>query len=112
VHTPAGTPVEVLVAADDRGAHLTIADHGPGITDDQRRHIFDRFYRTDPARSRTDGGSGLGLSIVAAITDAHQGEVSVHSTPGGGACFRLRLPALHEAKILVRPAASGDCDPE
>jgi two-component system OmpR family sensor kinase len=97
VHTPPGTPVEVLVAADGRRASVTVSDHGPGISEEQRSHIFERFYRTDPARSRTDGGSGLGLSIVAAIATAHQGDVSVTTTPGGGARFRVRLPVLHDA---------------
>ena len=54
--------------------------------------IFERFHRADPLRSRDQGGSGLGLSIAAAVVKAHGGSIGVEDTPGGGATFRIELP--------------------
>ena len=68
-------------------------DHGPGVPVEQRDRIFERFHRADPLRSRDQGGSGLGLSIAAAVVNAHGGRISVGDTPGGGATFRIELPA-------------------
>lgn len=71
---------------------LVFSDNGPGIPLDDQPHIFERFYRVHKDRSRVAGGTGLGLSIVKHIVHAHGGEVSVESTPGAGAAFRVRLP--------------------
>ncbi len=71
---------------------LIVDDNGPGIPQDQRARIFDRFTRLDAARGRDSGGAGLGLSIVRAITAAHGGDVAVESSPEGGARFILELP--------------------
>ena len=70
-----------------RQARITVVDHGPGIPPETAPHVFERFWRSDPARVRAQGGAGLGLSIVAAIADAHGGRVSFTQTPGGGATF-------------------------
>ena len=96
-HTPAGTPVTVRVRTEPNGskpwAVLDVADQGPGLTDDQAEHVFERFYRVDSARTREgEGGAGLGLSIVNGIAAAHGGRAEVEPTPGGGATFRVRLP--------------------
>ena len=91
-HTPAGTPVEVAVAEQDAIASLSVADHGPGLPPEGAGKIFERFYRADRSRARETGGVGLGLSIVDAITKAHDGSVRVEQTPGGGATFCVRLP--------------------
>ena len=94
-HTPAGSPATVRVASDGDGhAVLEVADRGPGLDPEQAAHVFERFYRADAARSRNSGGAGLGLSIVAAIAQAHGGEAFVDTGDGGGAVFRVRLPAL------------------
>ncbi|MFB9906949.1 sensor histidine kinase [Allokutzneria oryzae] len=95
-HTPRGTPVTVRAGVAPDGEHgvLEVIDHGPGLTADQVEHAFERFYRGDPSRTRTTGGSGLGLSIVAAIVTAHSGTVHHSPTPGGGATFTVRLPLL------------------
>lgn len=93
-YTPVGSPVEVLVGAQDDWATIHVVDHGPGIPDDIRQRVFDRFYRVDVARNRAEGSTGLGLSIVAAIVANHEGEVDVVPTPGGGATFRVRLPLV------------------
>jgi two-component system OmpR family sensor kinase len=96
-HTPAGTPVRVSVGAmqenGSRWAVLEVADDGPGLTAEECDRVFERFYRTDASRNRRTGGSGLGLSIVAALVAAHGGRVDVQSAPGAGATFRVRLPA-------------------
>ncbi len=91
-HTPAGTPVSVELRAERGEARLSVADHGPGVTEDDAARIFERFYRVDASRARASGGVGLGLSIVAAIVSAHGGSVASEATPGGGATFVIALP--------------------
>jgi signal transduction histidine kinase len=71
---------------------ISFADNGPGIPLGDQAHIFERFYRVYKDRSRDAGGTGLGLSIVKNIVEAHGGAVSVESTPGSGATFRISLP--------------------
>ena len=92
VHTPAGTPVEVGLHRDDGHAVLEVIDHGPGIPPAHAERMFERFYRADAGRSGDQGGSGLGLSIAAAVVQAHGGRIWVAPTPGGGATFRISLP--------------------
>jgi two-component system sensor histidine kinase MprB len=86
--SPNGAVVDVRVAKGE----VTVRDHGPGVDESDRAHVFDRFYRS--AASRTLPGSGLGLAIVRQIAEAHGGSVSVEAAPGGGSLFRLRLPVL------------------
>jgi signal transduction histidine kinase len=71
---------------------VTVADDGPGIPEDARAHVFDRFYRVDRARGRDAGGSGLGLAICSEIARAHGGRVSIESEEGKGSAFSLALP--------------------
>jgi two-component system OmpR family sensor kinase len=92
VHTPERTPVEVRLRQSAAAASIEVADHGPGIPAAQRSRIFERFHRADSEVSGDRGGSGLGLSIVAAIITAHMGSVDVTDTPGGGATFVVTLP--------------------
>jgi two-component system OmpR family sensor kinase len=96
VHTPPGTTATVSVSSTTTEAVIGIADSGPGLSDDDRARIFERFFRADPSRARDSGGTGLGLSIVAAILTAHGGTVGVEPRPGGGTVFRARLPLLGE----------------
>jgi two-component system OmpR family sensor kinase len=99
-HTPADTPIEIAVGPWDRtggssppAAVLEVRDHGPGLPPEESQRVFERFYRVDSSRSRVHGGgSGLGLSIVAAVVAAHGGTVAVLPTPGGGATFRIVFP--------------------
>jgi heavy metal sensor kinase len=71
---------------------IAVSDSGPGIPAEHLPHIFDRFYRVDRARSRELGGAGLGLSIARDLVTAHGGEITVHSVPGEGSTFTVRLP--------------------
>jgi signal transduction histidine kinase len=83
-----------LTAHHQRGAALIIvADTGPGIPAEHQARIFERFYRVDRARSRREGGAGLGLAIAREIVRAHGGEIRVENTPGAGAAITVRLPA-------------------
>lgn len=121
-HTPTGTPAEIALGvrpgavgangsartagngepgehapggdrpASDGVAVLEVRDHGQGLTEEQGRRIFERFYRADSSRTRESGGSGLGMAIVAAIVGTHGGHVEVAQTPGGGLTVRLTLP--------------------
>ncbi|MFI0481246.1 sensor histidine kinase [Actinomadura sp. 9N215] len=91
-HTPPATPATVRVSERGGRAVLEVADEGPGIPADDRARVFERFYRADESRSRDRGGSGLGLSIVAAVAQAHGGRASVADAPGGGAVFTITLP--------------------
>jgi len=91
-HTPPGTAVRVSVEPEGQGAIITVADDGPGMDPDEAAHIFERFYRSDPSRSRAHGGAGLGLSIVSAIVANHGGTVSARGKIGSGTTFTVRLP--------------------
>jgi two-component system OmpR family sensor kinase len=92
-HTPAGTLISVSVSQSDDGVRIRISDNGPGLSEKDQARIFERFYRADSSRVRTDGeGTGLGLSIVDAVMRAHAGQVSVESKPGEGATFTLFFP--------------------
>ncbi|MBX3092545.1 MAG: HAMP domain-containing histidine kinase [Cryobacterium sp.] len=91
VHTPSGTTVTTTVDVDDRDVVVSIADDGPGIPEDLVPNLFERFVRGDGSRSRNAGSTGLGLSIVKAIADAHGGTVAVTSSPGQTR-FTLRVP--------------------
>ena len=109
-HAGRMTPVEVrLRAIPDDGAgpsSCRVVDHGPGIDPAHVAHVFDRFYRADPGRSRDRGGSGLGLSIVASIVAAHGGRLWHERTTGGGATFVVTLePAEITASSQVLPGS-------
>jgi heavy metal sensor kinase len=102
-YTPEGGSISVAVHGEPDKAVLTIADTGIGISQEGQAHIFERFYRTDKARSRELGGIGLGLSIVKSIGAAHGGRVSVESVEGRGSTFRFEIPrsADKEAKSVA-----------
>ncbi|MFQ6397518.1 sensor histidine kinase [Nocardia sp. KC 131] len=92
VHTPTGAPVAVRLTPAIDDVRIDVVDQGPGLSPEATARVFERFYRTDTSRTRTSGGSGLGLSIVQALVAAHGGRVSVHSVPGDGATFTVVLP--------------------
>ena len=105
-HTPAGTAVHVRVFTEGEEAVIEVADEGPGMEPEEAKRVFERFWRSDPARTRASGGAGLGLSIVRAIAEAHGGRATVEATPGEGATFRIYLPRqVDEAKVEEPPTA-------
>jgi signal transduction histidine kinase len=90
--TPRGGEVRVSTWSSEHEVGVTVADDGPGIPEEARAHIFDRFYRVDRARGRDAGGSGLGLAICREIARAHGGRVWIEARDGGGSAFSLALP--------------------
>lgn len=107
-HTPPGTRTLVRVSAEDDTAVVEVADDGPGFSAEEQARVFERFYRSDPSRSRQSGGAGLGLSIVAAIVSVHGGTVAASTTPGGGATFTIRIPVAPVQGGVVGEIASTD----
>jgi two-component system OmpR family sensor kinase len=93
VHTPAGSPIDVAVVADDVNVSLEVRDHGPGLpTDVDSAQLFQRFWRAEGGRARGRAGAGLGLAIVSEIVTAHGGFVEAANAGGGGARFTVHLP--------------------
>jgi two-component system OmpR family sensor kinase len=91
-HAGSETPVRINLSRVDGKAEISVADFGPGLTEEQASHVFERFYRADTSRARASGGVGLGLAIVAAVAEAHGGTASAQSRPGEGAIFSIELP--------------------
>jgi two-component system sensor histidine kinase MtrB len=87
-------PVEVRVGTSDRAVAISVRDHGIGLDTEAVRLVFNRFWRADPARTRTSGGSGLGLAISLEDARVHGGELVAWGQPGLGSCFRLTVPRV------------------
>ncbi|HEY5390312.1 MAG TPA: HAMP domain-containing sensor histidine kinase [Solirubrobacteraceae bacterium] len=92
-HTPAGTPIELSVERTGERVRIAVRDHGPGLPAGAGENVFERFWRAEGGRERGKAGAGLGLAIVAAIVEAHDGTISASNAPGGGAQFAIELPA-------------------
>ena len=90
-HTPPGGALSVSAVVHTEGVQLNVCDTGPGLTEADLIHVFDRFYQADDART-SEGGAGLGLSIAKALVDAHGGRIWAENSPVGGACFHMILP--------------------
>jgi two-component system, OmpR family, sensor histidine kinase CiaH len=91
-YTPEGGTVRVEAHRNDGTAVVAVSDTGIGIAPDALKHVFQRFYRADEARTRSDGGAGLGLSIAEQLVTDHGGRISAESRPGSGSTFRVSLP--------------------
>jgi signal transduction histidine kinase len=95
-YTPEGGTVLLGATREQRdgewGVSLRVADSGPGISAQEQAHVFERFYRADPARG--DGGAGLGLAIAQWIVDEHRGRLEIDSAPGRGSTFTVWLPEV------------------
>jgi signal transduction histidine kinase len=103
---PSGTAIRVRAGREGPWVWMSVEDHGPGLVPDDHDRVFQRFWRGDPAESRAQGRSGLGLTIVRQIAEAHGGEVKLASEPGHGAAFALWLPAI-PAPATPEAASSG-----
>jgi signal transduction histidine kinase len=93
-YTPAGGAIRVRLSEAPGEARMDVSDTGIGIPPQDQPFIFERFFRSDRARRAYTGGSGLGLSIVRWIVDAHKGTIAVESAPGKGSTFAVRLPLI------------------
>jgi len=102
-HTPPGTAASVRLSRSNGSAVIEVLDEGPGMAPGDVERVFERFYRADSHRSRASGGAGLGLSIVAAIAEAHHGSVAASVAPGHGASFRISLPLAPSASAGPEP---------
>jgi len=102
-HTPDGAIISLQAGHDESNLWVSVRDTGEGIAPEHLSHVFDRFYRIDPARTRAAGGAGLGLAIARAIVEAHRGQISAASdgVPGHGSTFTIHLP-------LPQPSSSSD----
>ncbi len=96
-HTPQGGQIAVVAQrVDGKDVRITVQDNGEGIPADELPHVFERFYRTDHARSRDTGGSGLGLAIARSLVEAHGGRIWTESVEGEGSTFAFSLPVASE----------------
>jgi signal transduction histidine kinase len=104
-YTNEGGTITLSVETDGNVVCLGVEDTGIGIAPEDVTHIFERFYRADPARSRANGNSGLGLSIADWVVRAHGGSIDVESQVGVGSTFTVRLPLV--PSIPVQDAKVG-----
>ena len=96
-HARAPGPVVVAVADEADGARISVSDAGPGVPADALPRLFDRLYRVEAARTRADGGAGLGLAICRSIIEAHGGRIDASASTRGGLCISILLPHGHPA---------------
>jgi signal transduction histidine kinase len=108
-YTQSGGRVELRVRWDESRAVLEVADTGVGISAEDLKHVFKRFWRGEKSRSRTTGGAGIGLAIVHELVRAHDGRIDVESRPGTGSTFRVSLPAL-DARALHKNGRGASPD--
>ncbi|PEP14288.1 envelope stress sensor histidine kinase HitS [Bacillus wiedmannii] len=94
--TPSGGTITIQLKEYEKVVEVSIRDSGIGISEEQKQHIFERFYKADSSRNRTYGGSGLGLAIVKKVLDLHQGEIKVESEEGKGTEFIVCIPNYEE----------------
>ena len=107
VYSPEGSKVGVTLAKNGDIAEIKVVDNGVGISKEDQDRIFERFYRTDPARSRETGGTGLGLSIVKHVFTTHGGKILLSSRLGIGSTFTLQLPLADKKLVAKKKVSNG-----
>ncbi|HLS16056.1 MAG TPA: MtrAB system histidine kinase MtrB, partial [Beutenbergiaceae bacterium] len=100
-----GRPIDLYVGANQTAVSVVVRDHGIGMTAPEAERVFDRFWRADPARTRTLGGTGLGLAIALEDARLHGGTLEAWGSPGEGASFRLTLPRRAGLTITDHPVS-------
>jgi signal transduction histidine kinase len=105
--TPAGGRVRVRASRHDRSVNVAVEDTGPGIQPEHLPRLFERFYRVDTARSRDEGGTGIGLAIARSVVEAHGGRIWAESEPGKGSTFTFDLPVARESEHEPTTSAQG-----
>ena len=111
MHTAPDVAVHLRLRRDGDWAVVEVADEGPGMDHETAARAFERFYRSDTARTRATGGAGLGLAIVAAVVAAHQGHVRITATPGGGTTVQVALPLAPVSGPVADPPSGPVADP-
>jgi len=103
-HTPEGGMIRLTARAiEGSSVQVSLCNTGPRLSDEDLAHVFDRFYRAEPSRSREEGGAGLGLAIAKALIEAHGGKTWVENAPDGGVCFHFTLPRSTEVSQQGQP---------
>ena len=109
-HTPAGTPIHMSARSIGHQVAVAVADHGPGIPENEVRHLGERFFRGGDTNTRRTGGLGLGLALVAETLRLHGSQLEVQSVVGEGSSFSFHLPLVGSnghAPALADPASQG-----
>ena len=110
-HTPAGGEVRVAAQVSGESLRVSVSDSGSGIPEEALPHVFDRFYRVDPSRSRDSGGSGLGLAIARQLVRMHGGDISARNNDGAGASFGFTLPLSPSSRQRRERQSAGAPEP-
>jgi signal transduction histidine kinase len=97
-YAPAGTPIMIEGRTTENDVMVSVIDRGPGLTAEQARQVFDKFYRVDSGLTRATEGTGLGLAICRGVMEAHGGRIAVDTTPGAGCVFTITLPLTAKAR--------------
>ena len=107
-HSPPESSVELRVASqrEQNIVEFSVRDHGEGIDPADLPHVFDRFYRSDPSRTRSTGGAGLGLAICKAVVERAGGSIALTSQPGQGTTVTVRLPLRPDPDTTANPSSA------
>lgn len=106
-YTPVGGRIKVTVRQDSRQVQVSVSDNGIGMSAEEQRKLFTRFYRVKNHITQEAGGTGLGLAITKTLVEMHNGEIQVSSAPGAGSTFSFTLPLVQEQAVPLAPVSSS-----